>query len=469
MIRSSNIIRQVFCRAVGWCLRNGCRREAQPAGCALRTKLICWMAVLASAVLGPLRTPNVAAQDKPTPIASQINAANAMVRNGQFEEAVKCYESIQPHPSHNELLDFNMAVAQYKAGEIEAARSQFQSLSGSANPSIAASSRFNLGDCSFANAIHVLKKDRSAAIDLLNEAIDSFRSALHIDPAFADARTNLELALRLRNELQQQERPPRDPPQDLNPQDQQPQDQHQDPQQDQQQASDQQRSESQEEDGKQGDPASESTQDGDTSPARDESQKEASEADSAKDSQNGEDPQTNSDADSDVDSESGEQSSPRQNDGDPTKEGQQSPGESKMPTEESDPSSAGDAPMQSGDGANAFGEAADDPNSPQPLDSNSQHLNQREPGVPEEPELEDLDQESHVPSGQLTTAKGDPNVGAGKTQVADRGMLPTDEEGAMTREEALKLLQSVRDRDMVRRLRLQQRQRSRRRRVERDW
>ena len=39
----------------------------------------------------------------------------------------------------------------------------------------------------------------------------------------------------------------------------------------------------------------------------------------------------------------------------------------------------------------------------------------------------------------------------------------------MTRQEALKLLQSVRDRDMIRRFQQRQRQRQRRVPVEKDW
>jgi len=39
----------------------------------------------------------------------------------------------------------------------------------------------------------------------------------------------------------------------------------------------------------------------------------------------------------------------------------------------------------------------------------------------------------------------------------------------MSRQEALKLLQAVRDRDMLRRLRQRQRQRQRRVNVEKDW
>ena len=45
----------------------------------------------------------------------------------------------------------------------------------------------------------------------------------------------------------------------------------------------------------------------------------------------------------------------------------------------------------------------------------------------------------------------------------------SEKEGAMSREEALKMLQSVRDRDMLRRLRQEQLERSRRRPVDRDW
>ncbi len=53
----------------------------------------------------------------------------------------------------------------------------------------------------------------------------------------------------------------------------------------------------------------------------------------------------------------------------------------------------------------------------------------------------------------------------------DRQAIATrsDADELISREEALKLLQSVRDRDMLRRLQKQQRQRSRRVQVDKDW
>ena len=52
-------------------------------------------------------------------------------------------------------------------------------------------------------------------------------------------------------------------------------------------------------------------------------------------------------------------------------------------------------------------------------------------------------------------------------ESAARVSQPGD--GLMTREEALKMLQSVRDRDMLRRLQQQRRQRIRRVPVDKDW
>ena len=46
---------------------------------------------------------------------------------------------------------------------------------------------------------------------------------------------------------------------------------------------------------------------------------------------------------------------------------------------------------------------------------------------------------------------------------------PNAKDGLMTREEAMKMLQSVRDRDMLRRMQQQRQERSRRVPVDKDW
>ncbi len=81
----------------------------------------------------------------------------------------------------------------------------------------------------------------------------------------------------------------------------------------------------------------------------------------------------------------------------------------------------------------------------------------------EERDQED-DESSTPPSGELTAANEDPN--ASERQAAEPVRVATDQ---MTEEEARKLLQSIRDRDMLRRLRKQAAERALRVPVERDW
>jgi Ca-activated chloride channel family protein len=72
-----------------------------------------------------------------------------------------------------------------------------------------------------------------------------------------------------------------------------------------------------------------------------------------------------------------------------------------------------------------------------------------------------------LPAGELTVAddSGAEDRPDGRVAVND----PDAHDGLMTREEALKMLQAVRDRDMLRRLKHEQAQRSRHVTVERDW
>jgi Ca-activated chloride channel family protein len=84
-------------------------------------------------------------------------------------------------------------------------------------------------------------------------------------------------------------------------------------------------------------------------------------------------------------------------------------------------------------------------------------------GKPEEREAKN----QPVPAGDLKAAgQQDGN----QKPAASAGMAdPNVKDGLMTHEEALKMLQSVRDRDMLRRMQQQRQERSRHVPVDRDW
>ena len=91
---------------------------------------------------------------------------------------------------------------------------------------------------------------------------------------------------------------------------------------------------------------------------------------------------------------------------------------------------------------------------------------QQQPGDDEMPERQEAENQV-VPAGDLKAAgQQDEN----KKAVASGAMAgPNAKDGLMTREEALKMLQSVRDRDMLRRMQQQRQERSRHVPVDRDW
>ena len=85
------------------------------------------------------------------------------------------------------------------------------------------------------------------------------------------------------------------------------------------------------------------------------------------------------------------------------------------------------------------------------------------------PQQSDSGEGDQQPStdGKLTSDNQDdakPSQDAMGTEQPDSQL-----DGVMTRQEAMKLLQSIRDREMLRRLLQERRKRSRRVRVEKDW
>ncbi len=80
---------------------------------------------------------------------------------------------------------------------------------------------------------------------------------------------------------------------------------------------------------------------------------------------------------------------------------------------------------------------------------------------------DDQTEQQTVPSGELS-AVGEQDENGNENAAAAIAETNAKEE-LMTREEALKMLQAVRDRDMLRRMQQEEVKRSRHVRVDRDW
>jgi Ca-activated chloride channel family protein len=283
--------------------------------------------------------------------------------------------------------DYNLGVQQYQQSQFDQAAAAFRRASTSGDDRLAAMARYNLGNCLYATATELIRQSNQAnlgdagqpseapsPVQVLQNAVNAYRSALRLNPNDEDARFNLENATRLMDQLNHQ-KPQGDDQQEKVQQDQ---DQQEKDQQDQDQQDQDQDQQDQE---------------------KDQSQQ-----------QQAEQPQPNQDSDQQ------DQKQPSQSDpnGDPNQ-----PEESSQEQDQQQESGQDSEQQTSED------EGSEDQN------DESQPPRQSDPG-------------SDTESGQ-----------------------PTDKE--LTEQEAQKMLQAVRDRDLQRRRLLEARKRSRRVVVPRDW
>ncbi|MEZ6131432.1 MAG: hypothetical protein R3C59_22385 [Planctomycetaceae bacterium] len=360
--------------------------------------------------------------------AEQINAANTLLRDGNVDGALEAYGRIVPAEDQQSEWIYNRAVAEYRKGNIESAAHLFTKVATADSTAVAADSRYNLGNCRYATALQLAETDRLAAIEALREAISHYRASLRIKSSNADARANIELAAELIRRLDAEQKQKEQQQQNDDQQQQLQQTQNNDDEQQDQQKSDQQKQDEQQKpDASQNSesPKDDSEQNGEPQPS--DSQEPESDQQNSKDSQP-----------------AGEQRNPdeqKSSDTEQQKSSQQKSSEQQQPS----------------------GDSADRPQESQDRQQRSGDQTQPEEGPPEEQESEN----QPVPTGDLKATDEQNNDGkpTGSVGMAD----PNATNGLMTREEALKMLQAVRDRDMLRRLQQQRRERSRHVPVDRDW
>ncbi|WP_372715547.1 hypothetical protein [Novipirellula sp.] len=346
---------------------------------------------------------------------------------------------------------YNEAVQQYTAGETERASETLQQLSGSDHDEIAARSRYNLGNVRYAEALKMLESDKGdpvTAVGLLQDAVKHYRSALGITPTDQDARANIELAMQLISHIQQQQNEQKSPEQQQKEQEQ----QQQDPQQ--QNEPDSEQSESKQ------DPSPSNDSD-----PRDESKTEKSEGQQSQDAGQEGDSDSNSEAQPSQDQNQGSaENNPSQSDVD---DGQSETSES-----------ANRAPSQSGDSQSMPPDAdsgADNPPENPASDQSSPHQPQNnvasddnrdaDPSDAEPQPTEAAESDPSKTEGELSAVNGqNENDAADK----DDPQKPTAI-GVMTKDEAQKMLQAIRDREMLRRMQTEREQRRRQVPVDKDW
>ncbi len=406
-------------------------------------------------------------RDNEEKTAKKINAANDLVRAGKLDEAIESYQAVSATQPELETLKYNRAVAEYRKGNIDSAEKLFEEVSSSSDPAIASHSRYNLGNCHYAKGLQLAENDRAAAVFQLEQAIAHYRGSLRGNPENTDARANIELAAKiirkLKEEQQQQEQQQEDQQQE-------------DQQKNEQQDNSQQDSEPRRNNADKGDPSQDQQEQQQAEPSgsgqqeSDQQQSGQQQSDPAQQNQQTPDSDSQSSDESDAgESDAGEsdagESDAGKSDAGKSDAGKSKPGKGEQNQPPSDTGSDPDSNQdQSGQQNSADQESGQQPQQQSARDGKRQASDQEPKTAEGGDQNESADQT--VPAGELTTASEQESGGdSGTAAMAD----PNATDGAMTREEAMKMLQAVRDRDMLRRMQLEQRQRSRRVPVTRDW
>jgi Ca-activated chloride channel family protein len=384
---------------------------------------MCAFLALAGLAGGPLARANDGTRD----FAVAVNKANALLRNGNVDAAIGAYQQAQQLAPESPDLSYNTAVAQYRKGDVAAAAHLFQTAATTENDAIAAKARYNLGNCDYASALQQAKQDRPAAIKHLESAITNYRSALDVDPHDADARANIELAARLIDQLCEEQKQ----------QEQKKQEQQQDEQQkqkEQQQSKDQQQN-NQQQNGEQ--------------QKRDQQQQQSQSA-QQKENQSAQNKPQQGDEQSKQDQSKNEQSKEKQSSEDKAESQSQDQHDSgNNDKQQSQPQQPQSQPSQQ----------------PQAAKKQSQRQEQNPLPQPDEPSDK---QGQQPPQGELSAA-GAKDENSDDQNQKDVAAFDSSQDGEMTQQEAEKMLQAIRDRDMIRRLRRQAAERNQHVPVDRDW
>ncbi|MGB7325194.1 MAG: hypothetical protein WBD31_10015 [Rubripirellula sp.] len=347
-----------------------------------------------------------------------------------------------------DVIAYNQAVDLYRDGQLGDAAALFQTVAASSDSALAAKARYNLGNSLYGQAVNAIEsKDpeaKSTAVEMLRSAIAHYRSGLRLDPSDDDARANIESAAKL---IQQLEQP------------------------------DSQPSESQQPDNEPGDESAEQDSKN-QEPSNQDSEGEQSPGDES--GQGPKDPQDSSGADqpqqSPESSEQGEDAEQSKGDQQPEESGKKN-GESDQQTDGDSDGAEQDEASPSQDEAN--GQEPGDQQKPGDQDEGKEGSPTQQDPMPgqdqpgnEEPldgqQQGNPDDKGETSAGELTESEPSESS-ADQPDSSEVASVAAEQSGEMTPQEARKMLQAIRDRDMIRRLRQKAAARDQRVMVDRDW
>lgn len=127
-----------------------------------------------------------------------LERGNRFYREGRYSEAVEAYRAALRGGEASATLHYNLGTALLRLERYDEAERHLRAALGTVEPELRERAHFNLGNRYLEAGRGAT--DPQARSRLFDAAVEAYKQALRIDPADTDAKWNLELALREKEE-----------------------------------------------------------------------------------------------------------------------------------------------------------------------------------------------------------------------------------------------------------------------------
>ena len=132
------------------------------------------------------------------PVVEKTQEGNRLYQAGQYEQAqtryVEARSGVEEKTENSARLHLNLGDALYQQKKYAEARKEFEQAAGSESQDLEAKSAYNIGNTYFKEALQT--QDQNQGLELLKQAVGSFRKTLELKPDDEDAKYNLEVVRR---------------------------------------------------------------------------------------------------------------------------------------------------------------------------------------------------------------------------------------------------------------------------------
>ena len=149
------------------------------------------------------------------PVVEKTREGNRAYQAGQFDQAQSLYvearSGVEEKSEDAYRLHLNLGDALYQRKKYGEARKEFEPAQASETMELQAPAAYNIGNTYFKEAMQT--RDQNQALELLKQAVASYRKTLELTPDDEDAKYNLEVVRRHLDVKQQQQPRPQPQPQ----------------------------------------------------------------------------------------------------------------------------------------------------------------------------------------------------------------------------------------------------------------